>query len=295
MITEGVLGIGLVTYKDSKYLNSRGEHELFNSLVNQLGVVNKNIKIGNLDECDLDSMDIRLIHFFSGIGLFLKSILTTQLTILFKSKNKKIKKSVRNILGNILGILNLTLIYFIYKITRKKIKKFSKYAQRQANISNNHIDILSNLNTIENRWIINLEDDIKINKDLDIRKNIFQLIKKMNEYADIKIINLSNSFSDYELGIEGIKIKKIDIDNENTKFINIYAYPVSNTVCATLYRTDVLSKLIKELKNMEKYVFIPIDHKLNISLHKMLKKGEIKETAYASLDPGMFIQGSIHG
>ena len=294
MIIEDTLGIGLVTHKDSKYLNSKGEHELFNYLVDQLGILDKNLKIANQDKYDLESLDIRTINFIAGINIYFKTILRTQINVILKSRSTKIFKPLRNTLGDVYSLMTIVIFYTLYKITKRKNQKFIKYALRQANISNNHISILSDFNKQNIEWIIVLEDDIMMSNSIEIKESIKEIINSVQEIIDTKIVNLSKSFSDYDLGIENIKIKKIDINEERTRTINLYTHPISNTVCATLYKADILTKIVQELKSMEKYFFIPIDHKLNIAMYEMLKNKEVKKTLYASIEPGVFIQGSLH-
>ena len=295
MIIEDTLGIGLVTHKDSKYLNSKGEHELFNFLVDQLGVLDKNVKIANLDKYDLESLDIGMVNFISGINIYLKSILITQINVILKSRGTIKFKPLKNTLGDVFSLMTLVIFYTLYKITKRKNQKFIKYALRQANISNNHISILSDFIKQNIEWIIVLEDDIMISNNIEIKESVREIIKSVQEIIDTKIVNLSKSFSDYDLGIENIKIKKIDINEERTRSINLYTHPICNTVCATLYKADILTKIVQELKSMDKYLFIPIDHKLNIAMYMMLKNKEIEKTLYASIEPGVFIQGSLHG
>jgi high-affinity K+ transport system ATPase subunit B len=71
--------------------------------------------------------------------------------------------------------------------------------------------------------------------------------------------------------------------------------PVTNTVSAMFYKTDILSQLIPILKSYLKYKIIPIDHKLNMAFVELGKVKESNIHSLTYLSPGLFIQGSIHG
>jgi hypothetical protein len=145
------------------------------------------------------------------------------------------------------------------------------------------------------RYVLILEDDFLI-EDIEAIIKILKFATSAEvSKSNVQLVNLSKSFSYLELGFQnfvGSSIKDVSYPNYT---IDILKYPVTNTVCATLYKTDFLIKLTSELESQKQISIIPIDHKINIALNKLLKKGLIEKECYGSSNPSLFIQGSLHG
>ena len=144
-------------------------------------------------------------------------------------------------------------------------------------------------------FVLILEDDFLIN-DIEAIITMLKFATSVEvSKSKLQLINLSKSFSYQELGFQNFVESSIKNTNYPNFTIDILKYPVTNTVCATLYKSDFLTKLTSELDSLKQISIIPIDHKINIALNKLVKKGLIDKHCYGSSNPRLFIQGSLHG
>jgi hypothetical protein len=44
---------------------------------------------------------------------------------------------------------------------------------------------------------------------------------------------------------------------------------------------------------MNPFSLIPIDIKMNLALHRLVKSSVVKSSAYSTMIPGLFVQGSL--
>jgi hypothetical protein len=144
-------------------------------------------------------------------------------------------------------------------------------------------------------FVLILEDDFFIN-DVEAIMIMLKFATSIEvSKSKLQLINLSKSFSYQELGFQNFVESSIKDVNYPNYTIDILKYPVTNTVCATLYKSDFLKKLVCELESLKMVSLIPIDHKVNIALNRLIKKGLIDKECYGSSNPSLFIQGSLHG
>jgi hypothetical protein len=147
----------------------------------------------------------------------------------------------------------------------------------------------------DKRYVLILEDDFLIQDIGAIIKMLKFATSAEISKSNIQLVNLSKSFSYLELGFQNFVGSSIKNSTYQNYSIDVLKYPVTNTVCATLYKTDFLIKLTCELESQKQISIIPIDHKINIALNKLIKKGLADKECYGSSNPSLFIQGSLHG
>ena len=288
------LSIGLITYGGSKYLDFKQEHQNFQSLLDELGIPSSRGIIIDDDKYSQCEIDISFREFTIGLIYYFTGFILGQLRIVKYSRFRTLFKPFFYTLISILYAVLLLLNYLLSRISNTYLKKFQNNVVRQKNITNNHIDAIRRLLNTETSYILILEDDFLFKDKKNFQKDLRMIIDKLNEIANIKILNISESFTEKELGIHKNKINVHSIKNEKKSVINQYRYPVMNTACAILYKKEICLDLIQELEKLNKFPFIPIDHKLNMSLSKLIKQKRLAKSCYASVVPGLLIQGSLH-
>ena len=288
------LSIGLITFGGSKYLDVKKEHHNFKSLFNELDITSNRVKIIDEDKHSQGEVNITFKEFTLGLTYYFASFILTQLRIIKYSRYATFMRPFYYILMSIIYAGWLSSNYALSRLSAKHLEKFQSYVVRQKNITNNHIEAMRQLLNTKTPFILVLEDDFLFEDIKQIKKDLNLVINKLNKIDSIKILNLSKSFTEKQLGINKNKIRVHDLANDKKNVINQYRYPVTNTACAILYRNEMCFYIIQELEKLNKFPFIPIDHKLNISLSKLIKKKQFSKSCYASVVPGLLIQGSLH-
>jgi hypothetical protein len=69
--------------------------------------------------------------------------------------------------------------------------------------------------------------------------------------------------------------------------------PVTNTVCAILYRATFLRDLVAEMESLPMTPVVPIDWKLNIALMNMFESGSLLNGDCWNVTPGPMDQLSM--
>jgi len=89
-------------------------------------------------------------------------------------------------------------------------------------------------------------------------------------------VNLSKSHSERELGTQSIYVGREAFAPETMPGVEAWVAqrPVTNTVCAVLYRRSFLAHILAKLEDIPTYPVVPIDWKLNRALMNMNKFGE---------------------
>lgn len=283
------LKIGLVTHAKSSYLDAKGNHKLFKDLINQLDLSSFYISDLDMTFPEMEQINTK-VELDSLFTLFI-SLVRTRIYLLYYSK-------LKNIFSSCIHILNAIYIVFqlLIKLTLSRFSKVSNYKyrlmmSRQHNISESHI--VQFLDSIKSNFEFSLilEDDFRINLDYSLKLTINSLLEFMKIHSNVSIISVSESFSFAELGFSS-SVRNIQLNN-----LNLYepALPVTNTVSAMLYKTQFLKQILPYLLEYRKYRIIPIDHKINMALHQMCKKKNFESNFFYFMQPGLFIQDSIHG
>jgi len=284
---------GLLTHDASEYF-IKSSHKNFNLLKKSLGDITYQIHSTNKYK-DEDISRIQFLGQIFDIFNLFKSMLRTRLTIVRHSGSLFFLFNIEQI-GLIISHFLHSLCSFIFALLNHKFyTSFRMKLVRQSNISSGHINIMKQSLKSSKKFVLILEDDFLI-EDIESINEMLKFIKSTNiANSKLQVINLSKSFSYQELGFRNFVKDTVVNTNFPSQSIDILKYPVTNTVCATLYNVDFLNKLIGELERIKMLSIIPIDHKINIALNKLIKNGIIDKECYGSSNPGIFIQGSLHG
>jgi hypothetical protein len=163
--------------------------------------------------------------------------------------------------------------------------------QRLINIDLSHLRVLTEGINSRARAIVILEDDASMPTEAHLKD--FAQILMMAIESDIDFINLSQSISDPELGIEAIvnrgrTIEKSQLmDVHGSRVIELDT-PITNTVCANYYSNSFARKFREHISPPNLTPVKPIDWRLN---EVMLAN---PKTRTWWVQPGLFIQGSMH-
>jgi hypothetical protein len=283
---------GLVTHNTSKYLNKHLVHEPFELLVKNLGIESSCVQFeDHYSKGDFTFFDV--LNQLRQVMVLLITQCNIYLKIFYNVSNYY-KINLLKIFFDIFYLTSkrLLLIFFAtFSIKYKNILELLVY--RQSNISYSHISLLTIGLESGKPWVLIVEDDIEFECIEDVQLGLEIALHTFALDKEIIMINLSESFSLNELGLEGF-CAEVPLLNSLSKF-SVYTinYPATNTVCATIYRSESIRDLILQLNQMNPFSLIPIDIKMNLALHRLVKSSVVKSSAYSTMIPGLFVQGSL--
>ncbi len=137
---------------------------------------------------------------------------------------------------------------------------------RLANIELAHLRVLDEAVRSEAAWALILEDDAQAG---DVSKLGRELAQFLNTVCDatpeLSMINLSDSFTVDQLGIEHLLAES---ERASVWTIRKVDRHITNTVCAVLYRRDLLIHLFEELQSIPLEPVVPIDFKVNEAIRR---------------------------
>lgn len=167
----------------------------------------------------------------------------------------------------------------------------SRPLERLANIDLSHLRVLREGINSEADWILVIEDDGVAENISVVAENLAFLISFAGiERADM-FMNLSQSMSDIELGVDAImaRAKEAHSFADGGKIVQI-SPPISNTVCANFYSPTFAARFANAIESQGILPSIPIDWRLN----KLVMNSTVNDTRCYWVIPGMFIQESMH-
>ena len=282
-----------MTHPNSKYLVN-ANHSNFNLLIKDYKANSFKIQSNDLF-LDEDISRVQVYSQLVDICVLLKSMIIVRVNIIRNSKSYFFQTNLRSISLIIYIFVSLLFKFFLALFNLRFYQHFRNNLIRQSNISASHLTSMKQSLESGESFVLILEDDFLIN-DMEAIMIMLKFATSVEvSKSKLQLINLSKSFSYQELGFQNFVESSIKDVNHPNYTIDILKYPVTNTVCATLYKSDFLKKLVCELESLKMVSLIPIDHKINIALNKLLKKGLIDKECYGSSNPSLFIQGSLHG
>jgi len=166
--------------------------------------------------------------------------------------------------------------------------------KRLVNIELAHTALMQQGTDSGSRWTLILEDDAHGDAEMSA-----SAIRAVNANAEATgqpvMVNLSRSFGEGELGIHGKLTPIRDLPGGAAHFEFLSAdKPVTNTVCAVLYRTSFLELLVKQFASMPLDPVIPIDWKLNAALMSMNASGLLQSGDSWLCRNAPIVQRSMH-
>ncbi len=147
----------------------------------------------------------------------------------------------------------------------------ARMVRRLVNIELSHLWIMREAVESGARWVVLLEDDASSTDATARAHELAAFIEAADTRGQPLTINLSESFTPEQLGIEHL-LTPINPSNNRTGLpwrLFSAQRPVTNTVCAVLYRGDFLARLLALLDEIPVSPVIPIDFKVNEAMMRL--------------------------
>lgn len=164
---------------------------------------------------------------------------------------------------------------------------------RLLNIELSHVDLMQSALDSDSSWLLLLEDDAGCADIADLAEGLQGLVAGD---ASPLFANLSQSFDLDQLGVAQLLLPLHDVTWQGSASRSVLTArrPVTNTVCAILYRRDFLAALMAEWQSLPMTPVAPIDWKLNRALMGLWSSGGIRSGDCWWVEPGPIVQRSMH-
>jgi len=163
-------------------------------------------------------------------------------------------------------------------------------ARRLLNIELAHTELMSASVSNGADFALIVEDDADCS---DVGALARELQSLLTRSSTPYMSHVSTSFSPRELGIEGL-VDSVERDWCNGGKEFRLKRPVTNTVCATVYRRDFLVDIHALWRAEPLLPVIPVDWRLNTLLMRMHAEGPLPEGYSSLVYPSPIIQRSLH-
>lgn len=171
----------------------------------------------------------------------------------------------------------------------------ARMVRRLLNIEFSHASLMRAGLDSGARWVVILEDDAHSDDPRQLAENIQALLVAGADKQQPAYVNISQSFSNAELGVEYLLEPAAGFEwtGQPARQVLAASRPISNTVCAMLYRADFLGRFLERFDALPIEPVVPIDWKLNIVLMDMYDAGEIVAGDCWIVTPGPVDQRSM--
>ncbi len=164
---------------------------------------------------------------------------------------------------------------------------------RLLNIELSHLDLMQSALDSGSPWLLLLEDDAGCSDIDDLTDGLRGTVS--GDRTPL-FANLSQSFDLDRLGVSHLLQPAAEVRWQGSAARTVLAArrPVTNTVCAMLYRRDFLTDLVAEWQTLPMTPVAPIDWKLNRALMGLWASGGIRSGDCWWVEPGPIVQRSMH-
>lgn len=168
-----------------------------------------------------------------------------------------------------------------------------RMVERLLNIEFSHLDLLRTGLSSGATWVLVLEDDAA---SMDVDDCAAGLLGLMANAPQPAFVNVSESFTPAQLGIEHLlsEMPGTTWAGSVDRHVLGASRPVTNTVCAILYRSSFVTRLLAAWDALPLEPVVPIDWKLNLVLMGLFESGECGPGDCWQVDPGPIDQQSMH-
>ncbi len=144
-----------------------------------------------------------------------------------------------------------------------------RMVRRLVNIELSHLAIMKAAIRSVARWSLIIEDDASAQDAAKFAAELIEFIKAADDRGQPLTMNLSESFTPAQLGLEHLLSPVLAWPGAGAWATFSAQRPVTNTVCAVLYRGDYLQRLLVELEAIPLAPVIPIDFKVNEAVMRL--------------------------
>jgi hypothetical protein len=162
---------------------------------------------------------------------------------------------------------------------------------RLLNIDLSHLRVLESGASSGAPWTLVLEDDARAADAGRAAADLAALVG-LDPADPLQFANLSESIPLDRLGVQGIVTSH---SRDGLPWLVATTRPVTNTVCANLYRSPFAARLASGIRARGLVPVAPIDWRLNEQVMDLYEGGVLGAESCAWARPGVFLQGSMHG
>lgn len=142
-------------------------------------------------------------------------------------------------------------------------------------------------------WILILEDDGGCVDLDDLAPGLNALMDSQD--ASWQYANISASFDATKLGVRHLLTpSSLRWEGGSIRTIQSASRPITNTVCAILYRSSLMTEIVSQFELLPISPVIPIDFKLNTVLMALFAHGFLDAGDCLQVEPAPIVQMSMH-
>jgi hypothetical protein len=284
--------LGLVTHERSRFQDSSGPDGLVSRLSRDLGElgVSTTLRISDKDACTPDLITLDRDEVLKSIGAELA-----------------VEREWRRYLQPEHSAIGLS----AFMLARRAYRTFRfappwrprlddddpgiRMVRRLVNIELSHVALLHQAVETESTWALIVEDDASADDVAALAQDLEAFIDHYGSAAQPKYVNVSESFGQERLNTEH-HLQPVGTWHAGAPPTELLSAnrPVTNTVCAILYRTTFLRELLPFMDAIPVSPVLPIDWKLNRALLTMFNAGRIGPGDCWMISPAPLLQRSMH-
>jgi len=169
-----------------------------------------------------------------------------------------------------------------------------RMVRRLVNIEIAHMSLLRQAASSDSEWALIAEDDATSDDPAGLASDLAAFIHEQTPSIQPKFVNISRSFNHRRLRVRDL-LEPIEMWGAPTPDIEALqaSRPITNTVCAILYRTNFLATLVQTMEAIPLEPVVPIDWKLNKAIMQLHDSGKLTSGDCWTLDPAPIVQSSM--
>lgn len=165
--------------------------------------------------------------------------------------------------------------------------------RRLINIELSHIALLKQARESGSSWALIVEDDAVTANSTRLAQELADFMSAHTVASQPKFVNLSHSFDHATLRIKEHLTQVGDWGEQSCVLAS--DRPLTNTVCAVLYRGSFLNDLVPAIEQIPISPVMPIDWKLNAALLDLYRSQHLGAGDCWFAQPGPIVQASMYG
>lgn len=179
-----------------------------------------------------------------------------------------------------------------WNIAESATPQGARMLQRLVNIELAHMHLMAEAVAAGADWALIVEDDAAATNPAQLARDLLRFMIGRSSEAQPKYVNASRSFTGKPLGLRNHlqPVMRWDRDSQ----LMSADRPMTNTVCAVLYRTTFLASLLSHLEDIPISPVMPIDWKINAALMSMHERDQLGSGDCWFIEPAPLVQRSMH-